>query len=175
VSIQTYGFGGGTSGTGASVSAGGFDPFVGFFNTDYTPVMIGGEVAGMSDTFNNYTSLFAGCPPAGTVTIGNEVVCGDIAFSVTLGAGDYILVLTTASGEPLVAQDPLNNTWADGFGALGQFQTCTLTECSDRTGDWAFDLTTPDPGTPTVPEPATLTLLVSGLAAAGWRARRHNR
>src|ERR1700733_12759477 len=31
VTLQTYGFGGGINGTGSTITAGGFDPFVGLF------------------------------------------------------------------------------------------------------------------------------------------------
>jgi hypothetical protein len=64
LTLQTWGFGGGTNAAGMVIPAGGFDPFVGVFDSS------GDLIQGTSDVLSSYAS-FTGCPPAGLVTIGN--------------------------------------------------------------------------------------------------------
>ena len=81
LTLQTWGFGGGTNAAGTVIPSGGFDPFVGVFDSS------GNLIQGTSDVLSNYTS-FIGCPLAGLVTIGSVPGnCGDITMSLPLRQG----------------------------------------------------------------------------------------
>ncbi len=80
LTLQTWGFGGGTNAAGTVIPSGGFDPFAGVFDSS------GDLIQGTSDVLSNYTS-FTGCPPAGLVDIGSVPGnCGDITMSLPLAA-----------------------------------------------------------------------------------------
>jgi hypothetical protein len=170
VTLQTWGFGGGTNAAGTSIPAGGFDPFLGIFSGTGSGASLltdgGGNPFGTSDTLSNYQG-FTGCPPAGTVNIGGAV-CGDITMSVALAAGTYTILLSDASYIPNAVFD--NGTLGEGFTDLtgGAFQTCNLTPngttCAADTSKWALDVTTSGGVTPT-PEPGSFLLVGAGLAA----------
>ena len=181
ITLQTWGFGGGKNAAGNTISAGGFDPFISFFDASGNIVDIGGDPtnpAGTSDTLSNYSS-FAGCPPAGTVAFSNgDNVCGDITMSFQLAAGSYSVVLSDANYEPFAVFD--NGNLSEGFSDLtgGAFQTCDINSggsiaCITPDANWAFDLSgdigssAPAP----VPEPSTLALVVSGLGLCLSRLR----
>ena len=79
VTIQTYGFGGGTNAAGTVIAPGGFDPLIALFSGDATSATIltdgGGNPIVSAD---NLTLFSPGCPPAGLVTVGTVTgVCGD--------------------------------------------------------------------------------------------------
>jgi hypothetical protein len=171
VTVQTYGFGGGVNASGHVIAPGGFDPLLALFDG------AGEIIDGTSDTLLNYYTnpSFQGCPPAGMVTIGTGVgssVCGDIFMSFTLVAGTYTLVLADANYQPNALIAPGSTNLADGFTDFtgGAFQTCNFPSggiaCITPTNNWAFDITG------VVPEPATLSLFVGGLAAGWWRRKR---
>src|ERR1700691_3201856 len=64
LTLQTYGFGGGTNQNGIVIPAGGTDPFVGlFFGTGAGATFINGT----SLDLTNYSS-FVACPPANSVS-----------------------------------------------------------------------------------------------------------
>jgi len=176
VSVQTYGFGGGTNAAGMAIAAGGFDPLIALFDGT------GEIIDGTSDTLLNYylDPSLQGCPPAGMVTIGTgagSTICGDISISFSLAAGSYTLVLADANYQPkaLVEIGPTN--LSDGFDDFtgGAFQTCNVTSdgttCISPTADWAVDIT--GLAAP-VPEPATLSLLAAGMGVL-WRRKRRVR
>jgi PEP-CTERM motif len=178
VTIQTYGFGGGTNANGDTIAPGGFDPFLGLFSgtgsgatmlTDST-----GNPFGTSDALSNFSS-FAGCPPAGTQDIGGAL-CGDITMSLELGPGDYTLLLSDGLYIPNAVFD--NGTLGEGFTDFtgGAFQTCNVdpsgnVTCADDTANWAFDIAS-RPATVSTPEPSSLFLLGVGLLALAWMARK---
>src|SRR5277367_446488 len=54
LTLQTWGFGGGTNAAGTLVPSGGFDPFAGVFDSG------GNLIQGTSDVLSNYPS-FTGC------------------------------------------------------------------------------------------------------------------
>jgi hypothetical protein len=180
VTVQTWGFGGGTNAAGDTIAAGGFDPFIGLFSGTGASANIltdgSGDPHGTSDALSNFAS-FAGCPPARTMDIGG-VVCGDITMSVALAAGTYTLLLSDAAYLPNAVFD--NGTLGEGFTDLtgGAFQTCNTdmtgaTTCANDTGNWAFDVTTSSKAVST-PEPAGLASLIVGLGVltVGGRRRR---
>ncbi|MFY9801947.1 MAG: DVUA0089 family protein [Candidatus Acidiferrales bacterium] len=172
VTIQTYGFGGGTNAQGTLIAPGGTDPFIGFFaNLGLSPTFIDGT----SLDLTNYTP---GCPAANTVSNFGDTTCGDVLLSFTdLAAGTYTIVLSDGQFIPLAAlgaSTTFDNSFFDFTGGVfcNLQDVDTGTACPNTSGAFAFDVTESGPSTP-APEPATLFLLGSGLAATlGFRKRR---
>jgi hypothetical protein len=162
VTLQTYGFGGGTNAAGAVISSGGFDPFAGLFSgTGPTAVFIDGA----SDILTNYSP---GCPPAGTIPIGSVPgQCGDVTFTLTgLSAGVYTVLLTDGEYIPNAVFEASPGYLGDGFTdfSAGVFQTCAdLNDCNTDTANWALDITAPAGSS--VPEPGSVSLVALGLTA----------
>jgi hypothetical protein len=154
VTLQTYGFGGGTNAAGALIPSGGFDPFVGLFaGTGPTALFLNGD----SDVLSNYTP---GCPPAGTVTVGSVAgQCGDVDLPFTgLSAGTYTVLLTDGANVPNAVFET-SGVLGDGFTDLsgGVFQTCAdLNDCNSDNGNWALDITAPNGSTTATPEPRVM-------------------
>ena len=176
VTVQTFGFGGGMNAAGATIPSGGFDSLVALFSGPQTSASIlmsgGNSIASDPAT----TQFFPGCPPAGTVAIGTESICGDNKLSATLAAGSYTLLLSDADYEPFAFNPgdptPQDLTSALSYGDLtgGVFQTCNDHGfCITPNGDFAVDLLFTSAA---IPEPGTLLLLGSGLAALAWQRRR---
>jgi hypothetical protein len=192
ITVQTYGFGGGTNAAGTVSSPGGFDPLVALFSgvaTDATVLLDGGgnPIASADTLFGLFSS---GCPPAGTVMVGTVPGnCGDDGLTVSLAAGVYTLLLSDANFLPL-AVDPgilspfdLTDTTSNNYGSStgngaytdltgGAFETCvTLMDCNMDTGNFAVDiLASSGPPLSPVPEPGSLALLCSVLAVLIGRA-----
>lgn len=165
VTLQTYGFGGGTNAAGTVISPGGFDPFVGLFSgTGPTATLINGT----SDILTNYTG---GCPPAGTVTVGSlQNQCGDVTLRFNgLAAGTYTVLLTDGEYIPNAVFETPGGQLGDGFTDLtaGAFQTCEdASDCNTDSGAWALDITTAG-STVSTPEPGgAQMLLVAGMFLA---------
>ncbi len=156
VTLQTYGFGGGTNAAGTVIPSGGFDPFVGLFSgTGPTALFLNGT----SDVLSNYSP---GCPAAGTVTIGSVGnQCGDVNLQFTgLAAGTYTVLLTDGEYIPNAVFEPSPGFLGDGFTDLtgGAFQTCVdANDCNTDTANWALDITAP--AASSVPEPSSAPLL----------------
>jgi hypothetical protein len=186
VTIETFGFGGGTNGSAAVIPPGGFDSLVALFSGSGAGATI------LTDTFGNplasadTLSTFAGnCPPAGTVTIGTGVgssVCGDAFLEAdNLAPGTYTLLLSDANYVPTAVNPgpPASSLLSDGFTDFtgGAFQTCNLTSdgyaCITTTNNYAVDLIEQSQGG--VPEPASWGLLLIGLAAILGRRGKQNR
>ena len=172
VTVQTWGFGGGTNATGAIIAPGGFDPFIGIFDGTGPSASIAtdglGDPYGTSDVLSNFAG-FAGCPLAGTVNLGGSSICGDITMSLLLAPGSYTLLLSDADYIPNAVFD--NGTLGEGFTDFtgGALQTCNTdatgsTTCADDSANWAFDITTKSK-TVNTPEPQSFLLLASALLA----------
>jgi hypothetical protein len=162
VTLQTYGFGGGTNAAGSVIPSGGFDPFVGLFSgTGPTAIFLNGD----SDILSNYTP---GCPPAGTVTVGSvSGQCGDVNLPFTgLGAGTYTVLLSDGENVPNAVFET-SGVLGDGFTDFtgGVFQTCAdVNDCNSDTGNWALDIVAPNGSITATPEPRVIG--VAGIAFA---------
>jgi len=156
LTIQTWGFGGGTNSAGTAIAAGGFAPTVCLFSG------FGGTASIVESAGNPATSAvtltsFAPNGAAGTVTIGSgsgSIVTGDSRLVLgVLPAGVYTLVLTNAGYTPYaVNPGPPNSLIQDDFGDLtgGVFQTCNTTAdgtttCVTPTANFAVDVVAPSP------------------------------
>jgi hypothetical protein len=174
VTIQTFGFGGGTNAAGTVIAAGGFDSLVAVFSgTPLSMITDGGgnPIASVPGS----TQFAPGCPPAGTVLIGVEVICGDNRLVATLSPGSYTLLLSDADYVPFAVSPgpPISSLLSDGFADLtgGVFQTCNSAGvCISDSANFAVDISG-SPLTP-VPEPTTMALLTSGLAALVYMRKR---
>lgn len=176
VTVQTYGFGGGTNAARTVIPPGGFDSLVALFSgspTSASILMSGGNPISSSPAT---TQFFPGCPPAGTAPVVSESICGDNQLPATLAAGSYTLLVSDARYMPLAVSpgDPSlqDLTSASSYADLtgGVFQTCNdRGECITTNGDFAVDLLFASPGP--VPEPGTLLLLGSALAVLIWRRK----
>ncbi len=123
VTLQTWGFGGGTNAAGTVIGAGGFDPLVGFFSGTGAGAQI---VDATSDILTNYGS-YTGCPPAGTVTIGAFAGnCGDVTMKFAVAPGMYTVILADGDYIPQAVYD--NGTLGEGYVDFtgGSFQTCVM-------------------------------------------------
>lgn len=161
VTLQTFGFGGGINAAGTTVAAGGFDPFVGLFSGSGGGAIL---VNGTSDILTNYS---AGCPPAGTVTLGSVPgQCGDVNLVFPeLPTGTYTVLLSDGEYVPNAMFESSPGFLSDGFADFtdGVFQTCyDANDCNSDTANWALDITAPA-GTFT-PESASLVLTGVGIA-----------
>lgn len=175
VTLQTYGFGGGTNQAGTLISPGGTDPFLAIFSGVGMGATILTDVSsnpfGTSLDLNNYGS-FMGCPPAGTETIGGAPVCGDVTMTLSdLAIGTYTIVLS--DGQYIANAVFDNGTLGEGFTDLTGGQFCNLSingaDCPNTSGAFALDVIT-NSVIPT-PEPATLLLIGTGFAGIGLRKR----
>lgn len=188
VTLQTYGFGGGTNAAGATISPGGTDPFVGLFSGTGNGALF---IDGTSLDLTNYSP---GCPPANTVSNFGGTTCGDVSLTFdNLAAGTYTVLLSDGQYIPCAAIDPDCSTLGDGtvdpiLGSVvsdftggypgGQF--CNLlddtngviTDCPNTSGAYALDVSVT-----AVPEPDSLLLAGTALlASAGlWRRWRSPR
>jgi hypothetical protein len=164
VTLQTYGFGGGTNAAGTAVPSGGFDPFVGLFSGTGPGAIF---INGTSDILSNYSP---GCPPAGTLTIGSvPLQCGDVNLVFPgLAAGTYTVLLSNGPYVPNAVFDASPGFLGDGFTDLtgGVFQTCyDGNNCNTDTANWALDITAPAGST--IPEPSSAPLLATVALALG--------
>ena len=176
VTLQTYGFGGGTNQAGTLIAPGGTDPFVGLFSGTGSGAMF---LNGTSLTLSNYSS-FMGCPPAGTVSNFGGTNCGDVTMTFdSLAPGTYTVLLSDGQYDPLAAVGA-GSTLGDGFLDLtagifcnaADFTGSVQTNCPNNSGNFALDVTA-SPTVVTTPEPVSLVLLGAGLLGiAGLRKRR---
>jgi hypothetical protein len=180
LTIQTWGFGGGTNAAGAAISPGGFDPLVALFSgTGPTAsiVMLAGNPVVSADSLIGFAGS---CPPGNTALVGGLPTCGDASLSLNLAPGIYTLVLSDANYIPLAVNPgpPGASLLSDGFTDLtgGVFQTCVTDannnlSCITPDSHFAVDITGNGVKLAT-PEPGTLALTATGLIALFAAARR---
>ncbi len=167
VTLQTYGFGGGTNAANTVIPSGGFDSFVGLFSGTGPGALF---IDGASDILSTYSP---GCPPAGLVTVGTVASqCGDVNVQFTgLTAGTYTVLLSDAGYLPEAVFET-DGSLGDGFVDFtgGAFQTCdnpgNNNDCATDTANWALDITTSGGSSTPTPEPASFELAGLGLAIA---------
>jgi hypothetical protein len=149
ISIQTFGYGGGTNAVGQLVSGTGFIPVIELYDP------LGNLIA------DSGLSGVAGCPPAGLDGIG---VCGDISMDLgsMASAGNYTLAVLAFGNAPA------GFTLADGFIGIGSFDGNDGTRSNFYAVDVTGDIAAPVADTP---EPGSLVLLVSGFSALVLRRR----
>jgi hypothetical protein len=184
LTLQTWGFGGGTNAADQTIEAGGTDPFVAVFagTGDTASILTDGigDPYGTSLALSNYGNPdFMGCPPAGTVNIGGSDTCGDITMTIpTLAAGMYTVVLS--DGNYIAGAVFDDGTLGEGFADLtgGAFCNLLINEvgCPSSSGAYAIDIDV-QPAVSSVggaPEPGALSLFGIGLVALGGMAK-HSR
>lgn len=179
VTLQTYGFGGGTNAAGMVIPAGGTFPFLALFaGTGFGATIVTDALSnpfGTSADLLNYNS-FIGCPPAGQVQIGGQEFCGDVTMTDTLAAGTYTVTLSDGLYQANAVVGQGGSTLGDGFAdfTAGQFCNAMINgvNCPNTSGAWALDIS--GLAAAPVPEPggmALLVLMVLGVVAVMWRAR----
>jgi hypothetical protein len=190
ITVQTYGFGGGTNAAGSTISPGGFDSLVALFAGPAIDATVltdsSSNPIASADTLSSFSP---GCPPAGTVTIGTiPGNCGDNALAATLNPGTYTLLLSDANFVPLAVNPgiltpfDLTDTTSNNYGSStgtgaytdftgGVFQTCaSATDCNTDNGNFAVDILGSPAAPSPVPEPTNLALMSFALATLiGWR------
>ena len=162
VTLRTWSYAGGTNQAGTMIPQGGFDPWLSLYDS----------LGNLLQSVDNGT-----CLQVGTDSVTGA--CFDSFISQSLGAGTYKLYLTQSDNGPA------GTMLSDGFTQTGQpaftapFGCGNGTFC-DANGDnrapkWALDIdnvtsaSLPSSG---VPEPGTITLLASGMAAIALLRRR---
>jgi hypothetical protein len=146
----TYGYGGGTSLTGAVVAAGGLEPYLSLFDAN-------GNF--LASTYSGTT-----CPAGANTVNGN---CYDVSLDGgTLNPGTYQIAITDYANMSVAENSGAPYTLSDGFTGLGGLQ-------SGESLSYAFDVILPSDVA--VPEPGTLRFMAigaAGLLTALWRRRR---
>lgn len=151
VTIFTNSYGGGTNLDGTTTSAGGFQPNI----TLYTS---GG----------NFVMNQAVISPVAKIDASTGLALDGYLFDASLAPGSYIVTLTNW----LLQQPPTATNLSDGFINYGG-STFTDVNSNTRNGSYALNLSASSSSS--VPEPASIWLLVSGLALAGVTAWRRSR
>ena len=166
--VQSYGYGGtadapgGTNASGVIIAPGGFDSYFSLF-----------AGSGSSATFVA-SNDDGGCGPATP-----DPVCEDARLVLDdLAAGSYVLALTLPDNYSF-AENYGSGTLGDGFIGL-QSDYYDYASGTERTSNYAFDLTTTPTGSGTTPaastpEPGSLILLGSGLATLACEQYRRRR
>ncbi len=155
VTLRTWGYAGGTNANSAVIPQGGFDPWLSLYDS----------LGNLLQSVDNGTCGQVGPPDSVTGA------CFDSFISQPLGTGAYILILSQSDNQPAgtMLSDGFtntgNSTFTSSFGCTnGQFCDSTT---DNRTGNWAVDIdnVTSASAASSVPEPGTVVLLASGLAA----------
>lgn len=155
VTLRTLSYAGGTNGAGASIAPGGFDPIVSLFDAAGTFLDL------VDDSFS---------APVDPVT----GLAADAELMIFLAPGMYQVALTQFDNVPV-------GDLVDGFLLTGDPTLTAIFGCSNgqfcdqtganRTNFYALDLINVDDQAQ-IPEPGTMVLLGSAVAAMAWRRRR---
>ena len=187
VTLQTYGFGGGTNAAGAVISPGGTDPFLAIFSGTGDSAMI--VTDGLANPYGtslgvaNYGNPdFVGCLLANTESISGSPVCGDITMTIpSLAVGTYTVILSDGEYQAnAVVGYGGNGTLGEWFSDFTGDDPTTLpptpgifcnieingVACPNNSGAYALDITTPSGPAP-VPEPSAVVLLGTFLLGLG--------
>lgn len=148
ITMQSWGYGGGTNAANLVIPAGGFDTFFTWYGSD-------GSQIGTADD--------CGAGPGHS----HNGACLDAYAQVTLPAGSYILALTQAGNDP-------NGSLSDGFTEQGQGNFTANGNCpafcdtfgNTDNGKWAVDILNVTSATQVgaTPEPSTWVLSIGGIA-----------
>ncbi|HYL75438.1 MAG TPA: DVUA0089 family protein [Bryobacteraceae bacterium] len=161
VTLQTWSYAGGTNANSAVIPQGGFDPWLSLYDS----------LGNLLQSVDNGT-----CGQVGTDSVTGA--CFDSFISQPLGTGSYILILSQSDNQPAgtMLSDGFTQTgsptFTSSFGCTnGQF--CD-SNADNRTNEWAVDIdnVTSAFAVSAVPEPGTIVLLASGLAAIMLRRRK---
>jgi hypothetical protein len=163
VTIQSYGYAGGTVGP-TTIAEGGFDPdaFV----------------------FDSAGNLYAEYDGSSCVTGSDSVTgnCDDPYIQQSFAAGQYELVIVVSNNQPNdtflgdgFLEDGAGPFTCAPFGETGNFCDVSTATGVQRTGNWAFDISGADStALATTPEPGALSLL-GGVCAALLLRRRQRK
>jgi hypothetical protein len=177
VLLQTFGFGGGTNAQGTVIGPGATDPFLAVFSGTGNAATILTDASanpfGTSLDLSNFAS-FAGCPPAGTASIGGQATCGDVTMNLgQLAAGTYTIVLS--DGQYIANAVFDNGTLGEGFTDLTGGIFCNLSingaACPNASGAFALDVSVSSAAI-TTPEPSSILLFLGAGLFALVRCRK---
>ncbi len=152
VTLRTWSYAGGTNQGSMVIPRGGFDPWLSLYNS----------MGNLLQSVDNGT-----CGQVATDSVTGA--CFDSFISQSLGMGTYTLILSQSDNGPA------GTTLADGFIDTGNPTFTSSFACSNgqfcdstadnRTNQWAVDIDNVTSIPSGVPEPGTVVLLASGLAA----------
>ena len=150
LTIYTTSYGGGANANGTTAAVGGFMPSLVLYNS------AGRYVAG---------EIFPS--PTGKTDPGTGLVGDAYLSSANLAAGTYIL----AFSDFLVQQSPTATNLSDGFINYGSGTTFSDVQGNLRNGNYSVNLSATSM-TPSVPEPATLGLMIPALVGIAALVRK---
>jgi len=171
VTLQTWGYAGGTNAASSVIPAGGFDPVLSLFNAT------GGLTASSPLIATNDDGTGVAVDPL----TGNAF--DSLLVLTTLIAGDtYVLVLSQSDNLAFgptygdgFSQTGNGNFTAGEFGCGGTAPFCD-SSAAQRNGNWAVDIVgvgaASDTTNGNAPEPGSLLLFAAGLSGLAWGLRR---
>ncbi len=159
VTMESWGYGGGTNAHGDVIPAGGFDTYFTWYGSD-------GSMIGQDDDCD------------GGPGHSHNGGCVDAYGQANLGPGSYILALTQSGNIPLGdLSDGFFQQGAGDYTASGSCAAFCDTSGNTDSGNWAVDIlnvtSATEEGVPATPEPSTWVLSIGGIALllVAWRRR----